>query len=102
MPAKSPKTRFSKLAILENNKMEISNMRSALDNANSKKDFSMCIQNMAAYFYEDDHDNFWTAHKDLKMQLVFALNQSAQKSHLLFLLDKALSQVDADIQSITN
>ena len=102
MPANSPKTRLSKLAILENNKMEISNMRSTLANASASKEYSMCIQNMAAYFYADDHDNFWTAHNDLKMQLVFAINQSAQKAHLLSLLDKALAQVNADINSLNN
>lgn len=102
MPANTPKTRFSKLAILENNKMEISNMRATLANASSSKEHTMCIQNMAAYFYADDHDNFWTAHNDLKMQLVSAINQSAQKAHLLSLLDKALVQVDADIQAINN
>lgn len=102
MPAKAPKNRFSKLTILENNKMEISNMRSALANAKSSKENTMCIQNMAAYFYADDHDNFWTAHNDLKMQLVMAIGQSAQKSHILSLLDNALNQVDADIKACNN
>ena len=99
MPAKPLNTRFLKSAILENNKNEISNMRSTLANASSSKEYSMCIQNMAAYFYADDIDNFWTTHTDLKTQFVLALSQSAQKSYLISLLDKALDLVNADIQS---
>ncbi len=95
---------FSKLAILENNQMEISNMHSALANASTKKEFSICIQNMAAYFYADDHDNFWTQHNDLKLNLVLAIGQSSNydfssKNKILNLLNQALEQIRVDIQN---